>query len=384
MSWYSKKYYSEKEIDFTDDYFNYNQFLFQEFFNSDNSTWLEVAFYYKAKHGERAFGYLSRKFYEWKNGNYHLTDLMESRILDVMPKFLTNEAKEKLGLHEFLSSIKTTVKNNQQEPTYKKQLIKSIGDFVDTIIIELKKINLIELPHLRYNVLGEQEKKEILNISKYILKVKLQSIYGHVTKDIEVISPYFIKNELDRFNISYIATFGQYELNFENEELGKTKFPNFEINAIKTDNQYNIFAQKYLAYELKEVFNKRDSGIVTGYCTTTDIDIFLNKYLKLKKNQDFEINMKAKFKGEIGELNMSIHYIPPKLITIEICKKVFFMGLKILCPILVIMWLNETGNFDIVFILWYVFLFGGFVLVSSAIGDIKEINELIRKKKHYE
>ena len=273
MSWY-KTYYTEKDIDFTSNYLDYRQFILQEFFNSDDDTWNKIACYYRREHGDRAFGYLRRKFHEWKEGDYHLTDLMQSRIMDVMPKYLTVKAKEKLGLHEFLSTIKNIVQRNDLKGTYRKDTINTFDAFVEAIKLELENINKIEIPYLRYNMIGKREKKEVLNISKYILKVKLQSIYKHITKDIETVSPYFKTNTLDRFNISYTASFGKHELKLENKELGRTTFPKFELNEIKSNNQYDLYAEKYLAYELKEIHHKRNKGVVEGYLTTTDMDIF--------------------------------------------------------------------------------------------------------------
>ena len=117
MSWRYKKYYSyrrssyrpnfyysEKELDFTNENLDYNQFLLQEFFNADLETRKKISNYYIDKFGERSFAYLKRKYSKWANGNYHLTDLMSGRILSLMPQFLNSEAKHKLGIHQFIST----------------------------------------------------------------------------------------------------------------------------------------------------------------------------------------------------------------------------------------------------------------------------------------
>lgn len=382
MSWY-KTYYSEKEIDFTSSYLDYRQFILQQFFNSDDNTWLKIARYYRDQHGNRALGYLQRKFHEWKDGDYHLTDLMQSRILDVMPRFLTFEAKQKLGLYEFLSTIKSIVKNKELKKRYNSENIDSFKRFVDIIKEELENINETKLPPLRFNMLGKKEKSEVLNISKYILKIKLQSIYKHITKDIEVVSPYFRKNNLDRFSISYSANFGSYKLHLENKELGRTTFPEFEISNIKSNNQYDIYAERYLAYELKDILNERSKNVVDGFLTTTDIDIFLSKYLELKKSTDCEVKMKGEFNGEIGQLKMNVHYIPPKLLDIEINKKRFSAGLKILATLFILLWIGESDNWEILIGLWFFAIPGAIALYSSINEDFKEVKELQDKKKQY-
>ena len=82
MSWRYKKYfsyrrssyrpnfyYTEKEIDFTNETLDYNQFLLQEFFNANIETKREISNYYIDKFGDRSFAYLKRKYSEWANGN---------------------------------------------------------------------------------------------------------------------------------------------------------------------------------------------------------------------------------------------------------------------------------------------------------------------------
>jgi hypothetical protein len=99
-SYQSKFYFFEKEIDFTTEYLNYEQFLLQEFFTADFKTREKISNYYIEVYGSRSFAYLKRKYSEWANGDYHLTDLMRERILSLMPKFLNENAKNKLGIHE--------------------------------------------------------------------------------------------------------------------------------------------------------------------------------------------------------------------------------------------------------------------------------------------
>lgn len=104
-----KFFFSEKEIDFTTTYFDYNQFLLQEFFTADLNTRQKISNFYVQKFGKRSFGYLKRKYADWANGNYHLTDLMSERITSVMPNFLDDKAKHKLGIQEFMSTIRNTI-----------------------------------------------------------------------------------------------------------------------------------------------------------------------------------------------------------------------------------------------------------------------------------
>jgi len=402
MSWVYRSYYKEREIDHGS-IFDYNQFILQEFFNCDNETWYRLASHYRSVHGNRSLSYLERKFSEWKNGNYHLTDLMEERILDVMPNFLSKDArnkliirdelirireeerKYKLGLDEFLRTIKRIVQSNQlKRSSYQKvNSISTFEAFVETIRDELDKIKNIDIEDLSLYYNTDEERKEILNIAKYVLKIKLQSTYKHLMNDIELVSPYFKKNEFDRFKISYKASFGIHDIKFSNTELKEVKFPTFDLRNIISNNKYNEFAEKYLANELKDIFYKRNDNVVDGFLTTTDINIFLSKYLELKKNQDCEVKMNGEFNGEIGILTMSAQYIPPKFLDVEINKKRFAAGLKILIPTLILIWIGESDSWNLLIGLWFITIPVGFGIYSSIKEDFDTITELKNKKKYY-
>ena len=383
--------------------FNYNQFILQEFFNSNNETWLKLARYYRVTYGNRSLSYLERKFYEWKNGDYHLTELMRERILGVMPLFLTEDAQNKLrireelirlreeqrkyerGLNEFLSTIKQVVRTNKlQRSRYEKPIkINSFELFIQAIKDELEKINKLDINELRLYHNTDEERKEILSISKYILKINLQSVYNHLKNDIELVSPYFKKNSFDRFKISYTALFGIYDIDFVNKELNQVSFPSFKLSSVVSNNKYDEFTEKYLANELKDIFHKRNENAVDGFLTTTDMDIFLSKYLELKSNQDCEVKMKGEFNGEIGILKMSVEYIPPKFLQLEINKKRYAIGFKVLLTTLALIWIGESDNWEILIALWFFTIPGGLALYSSIKEDFDTIKELQNKKKFY-
>jgi len=106
-SYYKPKFFfEEKDIDFTTERLDYHQFLLQEFFSADLETRKNICNHYIREYGNRSFAYLKRKYSEWANGDYHLTEMMRDRILYLMPQFLNKQAKQKLGLHDFLATIK--------------------------------------------------------------------------------------------------------------------------------------------------------------------------------------------------------------------------------------------------------------------------------------
>ncbi len=162
---------------------DYNQFLLQEFFNADVETRRKISNYYIDKFGDRSFAYLKRKYSEWANGNYHLTDLMSGRIISMMPRFLNSEAKHKLGIHQFMSTIKKAVKAFEREQNHRYNRTKYISRHSELLEIfekNILKYNLTLMISLniyghRTDMLKDDELLEAIEISKYILEVKLQN-----------------------------------------------------------------------------------------------------------------------------------------------------------------------------------------------------------------
>ena len=93
--------------------------------------------------------------------------------------------------------------------------------------------------------------------------------------------------------------------------------------------------------------------------------------------------MNGEFNGEIGKLRMNVHYIPPKLLDIEINKKRYSAGFKAIATVLILYWLGVNDNLEILLAAWIFTIPGAFLLYSSIKEDLEEVKELQNKKKYY-
>lgn len=379
------KYYSEREIDFSTEYINYNQFLLQEFFNSDAETWSKISRYYKSIHGNRSLLYLARKFNEWKNGDYHLTDLMESRILETMPKFLTKNAKEKLSLHDFLSSIKRTIKTferRQKSRNYSFSELTKIESIIEMFRDEVKEINQINLEKTRFGLLSDEEKAEGNAIVKYILKIKLQTIYNQLKNDLNVILPFVGKVTRGKVFINYNLRGLSASFNFLNVKIISVQFPKFELRELHSKSRFDSYANKYLAYEMLDIHKKSLETKSDGLINKTDLEIFFNQYEKFTFGEN-EVTMNSIFRGEAGNLKIDASIVPMKLLKLAIYKSIF----KILVAVIIIggvlSWLINDNNLILLAAFWFITLPAIIFIFSFLKEEIESIIQHKNEIKNY-
>jgi len=373
------RYYSEREIDFSTEYINYNQFLLQEFFNSDVETWGEICRFYRSVHGNRSLSYLARKFHEWKNGDYHLTDLMESRILETMPRFLTEEAKEKLSLNDFLSLIKRTIKSFERKQNSRKYNFSDLTDIKSIIEMfreEVREINEIVIQEPRFGLLTNDEKNEAKEIVKYILKIKLQTVYSQLKNDLNVILPFMGRVTRGKVLINYRLRELNATFNFRNSKIISVQFPKFEITAMHSKGRFDTFANKYLAYEMLDIHKKSMTTKSDGLINEVDLKIFFDQYQEFTFGEN-EVKMDSIFRGEAGDLTINASIVPIKLLRLSIYKSIYKILITILVLAGVIGWLANDNNLILLAALWFITI-PATIFIYSFLKE--EISNIIRHK----
>lgn len=384
-SYRSKFYFSEKEIDFTRESLNYEQFLLQEFFTADLEARKRISNYYYDVYGARALAYLNRKYSEWASGDYHLTDLMKERILSLMPKFLNDTAKYKLGIHEFMTSIKNVINSfkKRQDVTFKStKYIKRPQELVSIFEIEYQEIQLLTIRNFRFNILTEEERREALEISKYILAIKLQEVFNQVERDINIFLPYMLKFKCANLLASYSIRPFNLKLDITNSVIEDIKIPKFKIKEIEAKSRFKKYSDKYLAYELVTIKKEITKSINSSFLNVNDIALFFAQFEELS-NGESEVNMKSTFQGSGGVLSLQVQLKPLKLlkssIIISLVKATIYI-VSIIAFILLIFKLEIVGLLIFaMFIVWMV-IFG---LVPEEIKNLRLLVKEYNKNKEY-
>lgn len=394
MSWRYRKYrnynrtfqpkffFSEKEFDFMIENLDYNQFLLQEFLTADLETRQKLSNFYIQEFGSRSFAYLERKYSEWANGDYHLTDLMKERIISIMPKFLNDKAKLKLGIHEFISSIKNTVKSFQkiQKYTYKDtSYLKKHQEIISIFEKEFEKIQDLTIPDFRFNVLTEDEKEEALEISKYILEIKLQKTFDQIERDFNTFLPYMFKFKRGNFSAYYSITAYNLRIEITNTSIDDIEILKFNINETKVNSRFKEYSDKYLAYELISINKEANKAINNSFLNANDIQLFLTHYEKLSKVES-EVSMNSTFQGEGGVLLLNLQLKPLKLLK----KSILISSLKLAVFIIVIIILVSFAiNHNHFILLIFGCLLVGFFSSGFISEEIKQLKSLTKEFKTY-
>jgi hypothetical protein len=381
-SYQSKFYFSEKEIDFTTEYLDYRQFLLQEFFTADLETRKKLSKYYNDVYGSRSFAYLKRKYSEWANGDYHLTDLMRERILSLMPKFLNDNAKHKLGIHEFMAAIKKTVKSFQssQKTTFRStRNLKRPMDVVSLFEKEYEKIQALMIRNFRFNILTEEEKQEALKIIKYILEIKLQKAFDQIERDFNIFLPYMFKFKRGIFSANYSITLFNLKVDITNSGVEDVEIPKFKIMEIEANSRFKEYSDKYLAYELVSINKEANKAVSNSFLNANDIALFFAHYEELS-NGGSEVSMNSTFQGEGGILSLKVQMKPLKLLKTSI----IISSIKLAIYFIVIITLVSLAiNHNLFNLLIFGGLFFGFLALSLVNEEIKQLKSLTKEFKTY-
>lgn len=382
QSYKSKFFFSEKEIDFTTEYLDYNQFLLQEFFTADIETRQKFSNFYIKEHGSRSFDYLKRKYSEWANGNYHLTDLMKERITSVMPTFLTDKAKHKLGIHEFMASIKNTVKSfqtNQKSIFRNTSYINQPKEIVSIFEKEYEKIQILTIQNFRFNILTDEEKEEALEISKYILEIKLQKAFDQIEKDFSTFLPYMLKFKRGIFSASYSITAFNLKIDITNIGIDDIEIPKFNANKTEANSRFKEYSDKYLAYEILSIHKEANKAVVDSFLNANDIELFFT-HLEELSNSESEVSMKSTFQGEGGILLFEAEMKPLKLLKTSM----IVSSIKLtICFIMIITSISLAISHKHFTLLIFGGLFMGILAYGPLRKEIKQLKSLIKEYKLY-
>ncbi|MBS9767064.1 MAG: hypothetical protein KGV44_05945 [Flavobacteriaceae bacterium] len=376
-----KFYYTEKEIDFTV-HLDYNQFYLQEFFNLDDNMLNRFFEEYLSSYGQVSLTYLKKKYNSWKKRHYHLTRHMQDKIIRLMPLFITNEAKHKLGVYEFTNLIRINIEywSWSKVDTFIWNWNLKIEDVIKRFEDDYDRICKFTLRYKYdgvFKILLNDEVKEVEAICKYILKTKLIVEFNKLKDDFEVFFSYVDKiKEYDIEDVEYNLSFYSGKLNLTNKDCCLNKFStvNFNIPYTENNSKYKNIADKYLAYELVNVRNENNKKIVKSILNKNNLDLFLSHYNNLANTKSVS-HLKGSFNGEGGVLFLNLKIIPPYILKWLIVKSittiillVFFSGL-----ILYALW-------GTIFIIYILFIIASSLMLFGNL-EIEKIKQNIKNLK---
>ena len=398
-------YLKDNEIDFSDEKnIDYKSFIISEFFKASEKIKDEFKKNYKKKYGIDEFNYMINFYWDkWQQGEKNVNETQSYKIYYLMQSLLDDSAKHRLGMNEFIRSIKSTVKVFIATQKNKYSNLQSLNDIVHIFEEEINRINSLKLEEIvtiginglvlaeKSQILDEKEKKEALEISKYILQIKLQKTFNQVENDLKIFIPYILKFKNGIFYSKYSLTDFNLKLVITNTDIKKMEIPKFKIKEIIINSQFKKYSDKYIAYELVSIHKEASNALSNSVLNLNDLKLFFSEYQKLL-NQKIEVNMNSTFQGEGGFLSLNAQLKPLKLLIKSILNSFFKITIYlVVCFLLLILpgFIYEICSSNLklfaLFILVCLVLFIIFAYPRTGLifKEIKIIKSLIKEYKTY-
>ena len=191
--------------------FDVRNYLKDEFFNCDDITFKRIANLYCKLYGVGAHNYMMKTFYSWKNGRVGISGQTFSRILECVPKFLSDEKRFFILKCEVVFFLDTIQYNQQAKSKYA-----NLGDIQRLFEGYLNEIEKFDKSNLSWfvgkGIFTDFELDQFLSACKYALKRKLNLACRQVFNDLTL-----IKSKVIQFSIqNYFAT---YRIDFLNTTI---------------------------------------------------------------------------------------------------------------------------------------------------------------------
>ncbi|MEO6684094.1 MAG: hypothetical protein ABIN48_14825 [Ginsengibacter sp.] len=376
--------FKDLDFDFSDSkYLSHWDFMLSEFFNASKDVKKKFLDAYFNEYGAGPYNYMLRNYwYSWEYGNRTVSDTQSWRIYKIMQTLLDDNGKHRLGMNEFMMSIKTTVKSflDTQNKTYLKiQKINNIQDVTQLFKNELNKIQSLNLVDIKPRILTEEEKIEALEISKYILEIKLQKSFDQVERDFNVFLPYIFKFKRGIFSATYSIYMFNIKVDITNTNIIDVEIPKFKIKEIEANSKFKEYSDKYLAYELVSIHKEAKKSVSISFLNANDIEMFLEHYIELS-NGESEVSMNSTFQGEGGILSLKAQMKPLKLLKTSI----IISSIKLAIYFIVLITLVSLAINHKLFTL---LIFGGFFVGIFALSlvseEFKQLKSLTKEFKAY-
>lgn len=376
--------FKDLEFDFSDgNYLSHWDFMLSEFFKASEEIKNKFRDAYIKEYGSGPYNHMMRShWYSWEYGNRSVSDTQSYRIYCIMPELLDDSAKHRLGMNEFMMSIKSTIKTfeNTQKKTFSKlKSITKIKDLIEIFVTELEKIQTLILTDVKPRIISVEEKEEALQISKYILKIKLQKTFDQIERDFKIFFPFMSEFKRGVFSAKYSINTFNIEIDITKKEIKDLYIPKFEIKETKTTNRFQVYSDNYLANELVLMHKEGNKAVSNSFLNVNDIQLFLAQYKQLTNTKNL-VNMNSTYQGEGGNLKLRVELKPLKLLIFSILMS--FTKLLIYVTVIISLITLAVNTKSYISLILGSIILGSFAfeLISE---EIKKLKLLIKEFKTY-
>lgn len=334
-------------------------FLEKEFLNANDATFTLIARHYYKHYGYGPYNYLLKTYTSWQRGWTGISSLTFGRIIECMPKYLSDD-KRFFILQEEVHSFFDKKRNEfKKENTSLSEINQSFINFQNKILSFGKE----DLQWFIGNgIFNEEQVEHYLKICRSVLNEKIIQAHRQVAKDLEL-----VKQKLSYFNevisgASYHISFFEKSIYVGNiKKIGFLFTPLHAIN-FQIDESFKKFGERYFLDELMKISFEEKSKQTNTFLKSNDIDLFFSHYFELKKQTTNQVSMKSTFEGEGGILSLHLEFIPYSIskhsIYIASLKLLSYLGLSILLILIISLFLDYWIILTIIgLIVWFSLVF---------------------------
>jgi hypothetical protein len=282
--------------------FDITAYIKKEFFNADDLIFTKVASLYRQLYGDGAYKYMMETFYSWKSGSVGLSEQTMRRILECVPKFLSDEKRFYILKCEMIYFIETLHLKQQN----KKTSLSQINDLFESYAKEIENFNQVNLSwFVGKGIFTETEIQQFLDVCKYALNKKLNLSFRQVQSDLTLIKSKLSDLKQGSFHASYQIDFLTSTVELSNINQTTLNFKQLTKHEIIPEGTFKQFAEQYILEELIKMDFSEYEGGFNSNVKSNDLDFFISQYKEIL-DRDNEVSLKSEFKGEGGQLNLSL------------------------------------------------------------------------------
>lgn len=322
MSYYHGDTYRDQYNSVTTNRFNYSgynteyydiaTYLKKEFFNVDNITFQNIANLYKKLYGESAYRYMRKTYNSWKSGNIRVSKENSRRILECVPKFLTNEKRFyvlKCEVVKFIGNLHSKRQSKAVDTS-------NVNILYENYLKEFEKFNEVNLSwFVREGIFDNSEILSFVNVCKYALYKKLQLSYRQVMNDIALIKSKFLELKIETFRAHYNIDFLNSTIDLSLISKASPNILDMSRSTIpvKLEGVFKEYTEIYLIEELLELDFIENDGYVNKLIQSNDLDFFIEQsntlFIKAQKSSTkSEFINTGNFRGAGGSLFLHLEY----------------------------------------------------------------------------
>lgn len=372
-SWYQKRVLTSTRPIGPRKAFDVTSYLKNEFFNADDKTFARIAHLYKQLYGYGPYKYLLETFYSWKSGHVRVSGQTTTRILECVPKFLTDDKRFYILKCEIVHFVETLHFKQQNKAASLAQLNSLFEDYAK----EIESFNQVNLTwFVSKGIFTEAEIQQFLSVCKYALREKLDLSYRQVQNDLTLIKSKFSGLKTGTFTATYRIDFLSSTVNLAQINEIPSDRARLPMAGVQVDGKFKRFTEEYILEELMKMSFAEKEGEVNRFIKAKDIDFFISQHNAIV-DKGGEASLKSSFKGEGGQLSLSMEVKSlPRIhaaIFMSLAKLGLYAALLLVAAALVIIF----HLYRVIVLL----IIGGWIVAAALLGAINTEVQTLRSLK---